>query len=97
MAFPASFSSHAQVTFTSKGIRITGIVTDKDAKFTLHIHKHEVIKVIAHFGSTEPAQPLVTLYLLKKCAQYVKTQLHLPEDQPNERESSEFLEYIYVS
>lgn len=41
--------------------------------------------MIAHFGSSEQAQPLVTLYMLKKCAQYVKTQLKLPDDPPNDR------------
>jgi len=54
----------------------------------LHIHKQEVIKVIAHFGNVEPAQPLVTLYLLKTCAEYVKNQLKLPDDQPHERKST---------
>jgi len=76
-----------QVCFTSKGVRISGVLQDKDEKFVLHIHKQEVIKVIAHFGNVEPAQPLVTLYLLKTCAEYVKNQLKLPDDQPHERKS----------
>ncbi|XP_017028788.1 sentrin-specific protease 6 isoform X3 [Drosophila kikkawai] len=82
---PYRYEITEPITFTSKGICITGIVPDKDAKFTLHIYKHEVIKVIAHFGSAEPAKPLVTLYLLKTCAQYVKTQLLLPDDQASEQ------------
>lgn len=41
--------------------------------------------MIAHFGSSEQAQPLVTLYMLKTCAQYVKSQLKLPDDPPNDR------------
>lgn len=61
------------------------MLPDKDEKFVLNIYKHEVIKVIAHFASYEQAQPLVTLYMLKTCAQYVKSQLQLPEDTPNER------------
>lgn len=77
---------HLQVTFTSKGVRIAGVLENKDEKFVLNIYKREVIKVIAHFGSSEQAQPLVTLYMLKTCAQYVKAQLKLPDDPPNERE-----------
>jgi len=74
-----------QVSFTSKGVRIAGTIEDKDEKFVLHIYKREVIKVIAHFASSEQAQPLLTLYMLKTCAQYVKAQLQLPDDPPNER------------
>lgn len=80
------YSVPLQVTFTSKGVRIAGILENKDEKFVLNIYKREVIKVIAHFGSSEQAQPLVTLYMLKTCAQYVKAQLKLPDDPPNERE-----------
>ncbi|KPU78983.1 uncharacterized protein Dana_GF10888, isoform B [Drosophila ananassae] len=85
---PYRFDVTEPIYFTAKGIRISGIVqdkeNDKDEKFTLNIYKHEVIKVIAHFGNVDKAQPLVTLYLLKTCAQYVKSQLHLPDDPPHE-------------
>ncbi|XP_064547590.1 sentrin-specific protease 6 isoform X3 [Drosophila montana] len=82
---PYRFMITEPVTFTSKGVRLAGVLPDKDEKFVLHIYKHEVIKVIAHFASYEQAQPLVTLYMLKTCAQYVKSQLQLPEDAPNEQ------------
>ncbi|XP_017121911.1 uncharacterized protein LOC108142509 isoform X3 [Drosophila elegans] len=82
---PYKFEITEPVCFTSKGVRLAGILKDKDEKFVLHIHKQEVIKVIAHFGNVEPARPLVTLYLLKTCAQYVKNQLQLPDDQPHEQ------------
>ncbi|XP_022215278.2 uncharacterized protein LOC111069497 isoform X2 [Drosophila obscura] len=82
---PYRFDTIEPVTFTSKGIRINGILQDVDKKFTLNIYKHEVIKVIAHFGSAEQPQTLLTLYLLKTCALYVKAQLCLPDDQPNEQ------------
>ncbi|XP_026847514.1 uncharacterized protein LOC6601672 isoform X3 [Drosophila persimilis] len=82
---PYRFETIEPVTFTSKGIRINGILKDMDEKFTLNIYKHEVIKVIAHFGSSDQPQTLLTLYLLKTCALYVKTQLCLPDDQPSEQ------------
>eukprot|EP00099_Drosophila_melanogaster_P012633 NP_001286956.1 veloren, isoform D [Drosophila melanogaster] len=81
---PYRFEITEPVCFTTKGVRIAGILKDKDEKFELNIHKQEVIKVIAHFGNVEPAQPLVTLYLLKTCAEYVKNQLKLPDDQHHE-------------
>ncbi|KAH8305212.1 hypothetical protein KR018_003245 [Drosophila ironensis] len=71
------------VYFTAKGVRIVGRLQEggqEAKKFTLQIHRHEVIKVIAHFGNADRAQPLVTLYLLKTCAQYVKTQLQIPDE-----------------
>ncbi|BFF98975.1 uncharacterized protein DMAD_06991 [Drosophila madeirensis] len=82
---PYRFDTIEPVTFTSKGLRINGILHDMDEKFTLNIYKHEVIKVIAHFGSVDQPQTLLTLYLLKTCALYVKAQLCLPDDQPNEQ------------
>ncbi|XP_062138169.1 sentrin-specific protease 6-like isoform X2 [Drosophila sulfurigaster albostrigata] len=83
--FPYRFEVTEPVKFTSKGVRIAGILPEKDTKFVLHIYKREVIKVIAHFASSEQAQPLITLYMLKRCAQYVKTQLQLPDDAANEQ------------
>ncbi|XP_060664441.1 uncharacterized protein LOC132797032 [Drosophila nasuta] len=83
--FPYRFEVTEPVKFTSKGVRIAGILPKKDTKFVLHIYKREVIKVIAHFASSEKAQPLITLYMLKRCAQYVKTQLQLPDDTANEQ------------
>ncbi|XP_062135947.1 sentrin-specific protease 6 isoform X2 [Drosophila sulfurigaster albostrigata] len=83
--FPYRFEVTEPVKFTSKGVRIAGILPEKDSKFVLNIYKREVIKVIAHFASSEQAQPLVTLYMLKRCAQYVKTQLQLPDDTGNEQ------------
>lgn len=55
--------------------------------------------MIAHFGSSEQAQPLVTLYMLKTCAQYVKSQLKLPDDPPNDRKlpSKMFAHPILIS
>ncbi|XP_032598837.1 uncharacterized protein LOC6557562 isoform X2 [Drosophila grimshawi] len=82
---PYRFQITEPVAFTSKGVRIMGLLQDKEEKFVLHIYKREVIKVVAHFASYEQAQPLVTLYMLKTCAQYVKTQLQLPDDSPNEQ------------
>ncbi|XP_017863621.1 PREDICTED: sentrin-specific protease 6 isoform X3 [Drosophila arizonae] len=82
---PYRFMVTEPIIFTSKGVRIAGVLPDKDEKFVLNIYKHEVIKVIAHFASYEQAQPLVTLYMLKTCAQYVKSQLQLPVDTPNEQ------------
>lgn len=86
-----------QVCFTTKGVRIAGILKDKDEKFELNIHKQEVIKVIAHFGNVEPAQPLVTLYLLKTCAEYVKNQLKLPDDQHHEREFTSIYKHLILN
>ncbi|XP_034480938.1 sentrin-specific protease 6 isoform X3 [Drosophila innubila] len=82
---PYRFHLTEPISLTSKGLRISGTIPEKDEKFVLHIYKREVIKVIAHFASSEQAQPLVTLYMLKTCAQYVKTQLQLPDDPPNEQ------------
>ncbi|KRF98934.1 uncharacterized protein Dwil_GK12576 [Drosophila willistoni] len=79
------------ITFTSKGLHIVGIISDKDRdqKFTLNIYKHEVIKVIAHLSSNEQAQPLVTLFLLRNCAQYVKTQLQITDDQQQQQQNEQ--------
>ncbi|XP_030371902.1 uncharacterized protein LOC115622167 isoform X3 [Scaptodrosophila lebanonensis] len=78
---PHRFDQMGPVIFTSKGVRISGVLPGKDEKFVLNIYKHEVIKVIAHFASNDQAQPLLTLYVLRKCAQYVKSSLNLPEEQ----------------
>ncbi|XP_022225978.2 sentrin-specific protease 7-like [Drosophila obscura] len=74
---PYRFDQIEPITFTSKGIRIDGLVP----KFTLNIYKHEVINVMANFGGTDQPQALLALNLRQTCEEYVMTQLGLPKDQ----------------
>lgn len=59
---------------TSKGIRIVApLETDPLDTFVLHIHKQEVVKVIAHFSK------MLCFYTLRTCAQYIRSSLKMPD------------------
>ncbi|XP_075164441.1 uncharacterized protein LOC142237012 isoform X2 [Haematobia irritans] len=73
------FEPPAPVLLTPKGIRIVApLETDTSETYTLHIHKQEVVKMIAHF-SAKQSESLLCFYTLRNCAQYIRNSLKMPE------------------
>ncbi|XP_075164173.1 sentrin-specific protease 6-like [Haematobia irritans] len=67
------------VVITSKGIRIVApLETNPSETFKLHIHKDEVVKVIAHF-SAKLSDSMLCFYTLRSCAKYIRSSLQMPD------------------
>ncbi|XP_073836301.1 sentrin-specific protease 6 veloren isoform X2 [Musca autumnalis] len=72
------FEPPEQVVITSKGVRIVApLESNPSETFPLHIHKQEVVKVIAHFSKTTDS--MLCFYTLRTCAQYIRTSLKMPD------------------
>ncbi|XP_067645133.1 uncharacterized protein velo isoform X2 [Eurosta solidaginis] len=73
------FEPKEPVTFTSKGVCIVApLVSNPNENFPLHIHKREVVKIIAHFSKV--AESMLCFYTLRNCAQYIKTSLQMKDN-----------------
>ncbi|CAD7003398.1 unnamed protein product [Ceratitis capitata] len=73
------FEPKEPVTFTSKGVcLIAPLVTNPNESIPLHIHKREVVKIIAHFSKV--SESMLCFYTLRNCAQYIKTSLQMKDN-----------------
>ncbi|XP_011202463.2 uncharacterized protein LOC105225617 isoform X1 [Bactrocera dorsalis] len=67
------------VTFTSKGVCLVApLVNNPNDSFPLHIHKREVVKIIAHFSKV--SESMLCFYTLRNCAQYIKNSLQMKDN-----------------
>ncbi|XP_061398907.1 uncharacterized protein LOC133334608 [Musca vetustissima] len=72
------FEPPEEVVITSKGVRLVApLESNPSETFPLHIHKQEVVKVIAHFSKTTDS--MLCFYTLRTCAQYIRTSLKMPD------------------
>ncbi|XP_036335926.1 uncharacterized protein LOC118746207 [Rhagoletis pomonella] len=73
------FEPKDPVTFTSKGVCLVApLVTNQNESFPLHIHKREVVKIIAHFSKA--SESMLCFYTLRNCAQYIKNSLQMKDN-----------------
>ncbi|XP_011189450.2 uncharacterized protein LOC105216578 isoform X1 [Zeugodacus cucurbitae] len=72
------FEPKEPVTFTSKGVCLVApLVNSPNDSFPLHIHKREVVKIIAHFSKV--SESMLCFYTLRNCAQYIKNSLQMKD------------------
>ncbi|XP_054736133.1 uncharacterized protein LOC129243067 isoform X1 [Anastrepha obliqua] len=73
------FEPKEPVTFTSKGVCLVApLVSNPNESFPLHIHKREVVKIIAHFSKV--SESMLCFYTLRNCAQYIKNSLEMKDN-----------------